>query len=54
VYTGDGLTGRLWNTTSCLTVAPLTHSLVATTGLVHGTHQQHRVRRAHQQSKQRP
>jgi hypothetical protein len=27
-YTGDGLTGRLWNTTSCLTVAPLTHSHV--------------------------
>jgi hypothetical protein len=25
-YTGDGLTGRLWNTTSCLTVAPLTHT----------------------------
>jgi hypothetical protein len=24
--TGEGLTGRLWNTTSCLTVAPLTHS----------------------------
>jgi hypothetical protein len=24
-YTGDGLTGRLWNT-SCLTAAPLTHS----------------------------
>jgi hypothetical protein len=23
-YTGDGLTGRLWNTTSC-TAAPLTH-----------------------------
>jgi hypothetical protein len=22
-YTGDGLTGRLWNTTSCLTAAPL-------------------------------
>jgi hypothetical protein len=25
-YTGDGLTGRLWNTASCLTAAPLTHS----------------------------
>jgi hypothetical protein len=22
-YTGDGLTGRLWNTTSCLTAAAL-------------------------------
>ena len=24
-YTGDGLTGRLWNTTSCVAAAPLTH-----------------------------
>jgi hypothetical protein len=25
-YTGDELTGRLWNTTNCLTAAPLTHT----------------------------
>jgi hypothetical protein len=29
VYRGR-LTGRLWNTTSCLTVAPLAHSLAST------------------------